>query len=177
MRLGASRPMRSSVGSSLGVIAGYSPEGEGDEVDSGLVCTVAQSLASVLLLARILIDFENTIFCANDQNALRCRLLLRPRPDRVMPRSPCVYIISMPLAFAFPFRSASRAILWIAPIEGALTNGPYEMENKPSIFSMAMEKGKMLRIKTMIFAMKLAIVILFIAIARGKKKLLISNEK
>lgn len=34
-----------------------------------LVCTVAQSLASVLLLARILIDFENTIFCANDQNA------------------------------------------------------------------------------------------------------------
>jgi len=51
------------------------------------------------------------------------------------------------------------------------------MENKPSIFSMAMEKGKMLRIKTMILAMKLAIVILFIAIARGKKKLLISSEK
>lgn len=33
------------------------------------VYTVAQSLAGVLLLARILIDFENTIFCANDQNA------------------------------------------------------------------------------------------------------------
>lgn len=104
----------SRCGTQLEVAWGSSrgtPEGEGDEVDSGLMCTVAQSLASVLLLARILIDFENTIFCANDQNALRCRLLLRPRPDRVMPRSPCVYIISMPLAFAFPFRSASRTIL------------------------------------------------------------------
>lgn len=76
---------RNPVGSSPGVTAGYSPEGEEGEEGRGegegegggrrrgrlgsLVCTVAQSLASVLLLARILIDFENTIFCANDQNA------------------------------------------------------------------------------------------------------------
>lgn len=85
---------RNPVGSSPGVTAGYSPEGEGgwDGGQGGdgsggkgkgnaargrlgsLVCTVAQSLASVLLLARILIDFENTIFCANDQNAARSPL-------------------------------------------------------------------------------------------------------
>lgn len=88
IRAGARNP----VGSSPGVTAGYSPEGEGGEsgrggvrglgrkgagrgdgeAGSGLWCIlVAQSLASVLLLARILIDFENTIFCANDQNAAR----------------------------------------------------------------------------------------------------------
>jgi len=45
-----------------------------------LVCTVARSLASVLLLARILIDFENTIFCANDQNAALAACYSGPVP-------------------------------------------------------------------------------------------------
>jgi len=59
----------------------------------------------------------------------------------------CVYIISMPLAFAFPFRSGSRSwSLWTAPIEGALTNRLYEMENnEPSVAQTTMGKGKMLR--------------------------------
>lgn len=117
---------------------GESEEGRARPATRPGVYSCAIISQCIITRTRILIDFENTIFCANDQNAA-----LPPAcySDPVLTalclavRRAYVYIISTPLAFAFPFRFSRLPMR-----ERSVTNGPCKMKNKPSIIRAIIEK-------------------------------------